>query len=85
MRDGPIRHPQFAMLAEDIRAIDDHDLAAFRNFIDRLRAYFLTQAGEPRGRNFTGTGFCSDDCRTDDAWKRHRQTAASLAVSKNRA
>src|SRR5262249_34821527 len=41
--------------------------AGFRNFIDRLRAYFLTQGGEPRGKNFTGTIFKAVDCRTDDA------------------
>src|SRR5262249_17487516 len=57
--------------------LDSH--AAFRNFIDRLRAYFLTQGGEPRGKNFTGTIFKAADCRTDDAWKRHRHTAGILA------
>ena len=29
--------------------------AAFRHLIDRLRAYFLTQDGKPRGERFTGT------------------------------
>ena len=53
--------------------------AQFRNFVDRLRTYFLKQDGDPRGRNFTGTGFNATDCRTDDAWKRHRQTAADIA------
>lgn len=88
--DGPIRHPQFAMLAADIRFLasrtwDDgglatrEELAAFRNLIDRLRAYFLKQDGDPRGRNFAGTGFSADECRTDDAWKRHRQTASEIA------
>ena len=51
--------------------------AAFRALIDRLRAYFLTQDGEPRGENFTGTGFNAGDCDSDDAWKRHRQRAAA--------
>jgi ATP-dependent helicase/nuclease subunit A len=88
--DGPVRHPQFVMLAADVRSFA-HDgwsdaqlqtreqLAAFRNFVDRLRAYFLKQDGDPRGKNFTGTGFNADDCRTEDAWKRHRQTAADIA------
>jgi ATP-dependent helicase/nuclease subunit A len=87
LNDGPVRHPQFAMLADDIRALrrtagpetDRESQAAFRNFIDRLRAYFLTQSGEPRGRNFAGTGFGPVDCGDDDAWKRHRQTAFVLA------
>ena len=53
--------------------------AAFRHLIDRLRAYFLTQDGKPRGERFTGTPFNAADCDTDDAWRRHRATAATLA------
>jgi ATP-dependent helicase/nuclease subunit A len=85
LNDGPICHPQFQMLAADIRQIalapspGPQSAAEFRNFIDRLRLYFLKQDGDPRGRNFTGTGFNATDCRTDDAWKRHRQSAADLA------
>jgi ATP-dependent helicase/nuclease subunit A len=82
LRDGPRRHPQFAMLASDITAVAGHrapDQAAFRNLVDRLRAYFLKQDGDPRGRNFAGTGFTAEHCDTEDAWKRHRQTAAALA------
>ena len=91
LRDGPMHHPQFAMLAGEIRrlcapATDEpgafetrEDQAAFRALIDRLRAYFLKQDGDPRGKNFTGTPFNADDCHTEDAWKRHRQTAGALA------
>jgi ATP-dependent helicase/nuclease subunit A len=92
MNDGPILRPPFAMLAADLMRVvasfrtgdgpSFHlrsDQAAFRNFIDRLRAYFLKQDGDPRGRNFAGTGFGAGDCRTEDAWKRHRQTAATIA------
>ncbi len=94
--DGPLAHPQFAMLAEDIRALARvaqvkgdprtsaferrDEQAAFRAFIDRLRGYFLTQDGKPRGKAFTGTGFSAADCDTEDAWKRHRQTASVLAL-----
>jgi ATP-dependent helicase/nuclease subunit A len=53
--------------------------AIFRAFIDRLRAYFLTQDGKPRGDKFMGTGFAAADCATDDAWKRHRAAAADIA------
>ena len=53
--------------------------AAFRHLIDRLRAYFLTQDGKPRGERFTGTPFNAADCDTDDAWRRHRATAATMA------
>ena len=81
LNDGPCHHPQFAMLADDIRAlvaglkcprsdlpsppaprpsqartVPDHasreQQAAFRHLIDRLRAYFLTQEGKPRGERF---------------------------------
>ena len=105
LNDGPCHHPQFAMLAEDIRnlvrrtdrgperpALHDasvasvarpfegrEEQAAFRHLIDRLRAYFLTQDGKPRGERFTGTPFNAADCDTDDAWRRHRATAATLA------
>jgi len=89
LNDGPICHPQFQMMAEDIRSVAGGqsaargeaplDPATFRNFVDRLRAYFLKQNGDPRGKNFAGTGFDAADCRTDDAWKRHRQTAADIA------
>ncbi|MBZ5558709.1 MAG: UvrD-helicase domain-containing protein [Acidobacteriia bacterium] len=112
LQDGPHRHPQFAMLAADIRRLaalkgratkDEDRLAALkgcatsddggattdvargfspaelRNFIDRLRAYFLTQEGKPRGERFAGTPFKAADCNTDDAWKRHRAAASQIA------
>ena len=88
LADGPVRHLQFSMLAgdlsrlcaDDLSAFESHaDLAAFRVLIDRLRAYFLTQGGEPREKNFAGTGFKAVDCDTEDAWRRHRQLAADLA------
>jgi ATP-dependent helicase/nuclease subunit A len=90
LEDGPCRHPQFAMLAADIRRLcraadgppappDRREQAAFRALVDRLRAYFLTQEGRPRERTFSGTGFKPAHCDSEDAWKRHRQSAASLA------
>ncbi|HEY2151545.1 MAG TPA: UvrD-helicase domain-containing protein [Vicinamibacterales bacterium] len=85
LNDGPIHHPQFAMLADDVRrlarspqAVADTQ-AAFRTLVDRLRAYFLTQEGKPRGQNFAGTGFTATDCDSPDAWKRHRAEAFRLA------
>jgi len=53
--------------------------AALRALLERVRAYFLTQEGRPRGERFSGTGFTAGDCRTADAWKRHRVLAAELA------
>jgi ATP-dependent helicase/nuclease subunit A len=89
--DGPVRQRQFAMLAADVRELGREAAsgapafetrqrqAAFRALIDRMRAYFLTQDGRARGKHFAGTGFTAADCDTDDAWKRHRQSAAALA------
>ena len=89
LNDGPTGRPQFTMLAGDLRALVDHGAtshldtregqAAFRAFLDRLRGYFLTQEGKPRGDRFAGTGFTADDCDTSDSWRRHRAAAARLA------
>ena len=94
LNDGPIRHPQFAMLADDLRRLRESAIrnpqsafrnreaqAAFRALIDRVRAYFLTQEGRPRGDKFAGTRFSATDCDTDDAWRRHRASAAQIAPS----
>jgi ATP-dependent helicase/nuclease subunit A len=53
--------------------------AAFRAFVDRLRGYFLTQEGKPRGERFSGTPFRATHCASEIAWKRHRDVAASIA------
>jgi ATP-dependent helicase/nuclease subunit A len=91
LQDGPWRHPQFAMLAADVRRLcapagdgapalpNRREQAAFRALVDRLRAYFLTQDGRPREKSFSGTGFKAGHCDTEDAWKRHRQSAADAA------
>src|SRR5262249_45230944 len=89
LADGPRRHRQFTMLSEEIRtlcgaagdaAFDDRAAqAAFRAFIDRVRAYFLTQDGSPRSDKFGGTGFSADECDSEDAWRRHRASAAQIA------
>ena len=89
LADGPALHPQFRMMADDLRrlcegadapAFDQRDQqAAFRDLIDRLKAYFLTQEGKPRGERFTGTPFKAEHCRSADAWKRHRTAAAGMA------
>ena len=89
LADGPGHHPQFAMLADDLRRLSTdadsatfetrEEQAAFRALVDRVRAYFLTQEGRPRGERFAGTGFTAADCTSDAAWKRHRASAAAIA------
>ena len=92
LRDGPVAHPSFAMLATDLRRLcaPDHendtfdtrdDQAAFRVLADRLRGYFMKQDGEPRGSAFAGTGYTAVHCASDAAWKRHRAAAAGIAPS----
>jgi ATP-dependent helicase/nuclease subunit A len=82
---GPLGQPQFAMLANDIAGFQTIGFdsqagqAAFRTFIDRLRGYFLTQEGKPRGERFTGTRFKAADCKSEAAWKQHREVASAIA------
>jgi ATP-dependent helicase/nuclease subunit A len=66
-------------VAQPFRAATREEQAAFRALVDRLRAYFLTQDGRPRGERFTGTGFTAADCSTEDAWRRHRASASQIA------
>ena len=90
LASGPVHHPQFAMLARDIvrlcgksAAEDVFDArkaqAAFRTLVDRLRGYFLTQEGKPRGERFAGTPFTAAHCGSAADWKRHRDAAARIA------
>jgi ATP-dependent helicase/nuclease subunit A len=89
LKDGPVRQPAFAMLAEDIGRLctpsgpDEFATreaqAEFRVLADRLRGYFLKTDGEPRGERFAGTGYTAQDCASDAAWKRHRAAAAGIA------
>ena len=77
--DGPVAHPHFAMLAADIRRICGEgavplyttraEQAAFRVLLDRLRAYFLTQQGEPRKAGFAGSGFSAHHCASLVGWE----------------
>jgi len=55
----------------------DGDAPVWRG--DGKEIYFLTQDGRPREKTFAGTGFKGVHCDTEDAWKRHRQSAAEMA------
>jgi ATP-dependent helicase/nuclease subunit A len=89
LSQGPLGHPQFAMLATDLRALADdsaHDYAgaaeqaAFRMLVDRVRGYFLTQEGAPRkARGFGASEFKKEHCASDAGWKRHRDAVEAIA------
>ncbi len=89
LADGPVHHPQFAMLAADLQRLAPGAAALdldppparawLRSVLDRVRGYFLTQDGRARGERFAGTGFSAEDCVSDLAWKRHRTAAAAIA------
>ena len=88
LREGPLGHPQFAMLAPDLRALGSDDpgdfasaesQAAFRMLVDRIRGYLLTQEGLPRkARGFGSSEFKKEHCATEPAWKRHRDGVEAI-------
>ena len=88
LREGPLGHPQFAMLAPDLRALGSGDArdfssaegqAAFRMLVDRIRGYLLTQEGQPRkARGFGSSEFKKEHCASDPAWKRHRDGVEAI-------
>jgi ATP-dependent helicase/nuclease subunit A len=89
LREGPLGHPQFAMLAGDLRSLCSHDpldytrtdvQAAFRVLVDRIRAYFLTQDGKPRkAKGFGQADFKKEHCVSEAAWRRHRDAVEAVA------
>ena len=94
LEDGPLGHPQFAMLAADLRSFGSpapaspglpdytrqQEQAAFRVLVDRIRAYFLTQDGKPRkAKGFGQADFKKDHCASEAAWKRHRDAVEEVA------
>ena len=92
LNDGPCHHPQFAMLAEDIRdavrrrarrarrRLDTREQARRPFGVDRSPARLFPHTGRQTARRaLHGHPFNAADCDTDDAWRRHRATAATLA------
>ena len=92
LAEGPLGHPQFAMLAADLRSLCSpgapgapdyarQDVqAAFRVLVDRIRAYFLTQDGKPRkAKGFGQAEFKKDHCASEAAWRRHRDAVEAVA------
>lgn len=77
--DGPLEHPRFALLSEELRRLDrlaDQHSDNIRPVLDRIREYFLTLEGKPRKRL---TGVTVQHCRTVEDWRRHRTAATAIA------
>src|SRR5215831_6719049 len=91
VREGPLGHPQFAMLATDLMALSrgsaggyagTTEQAAFRMLVDRVRGYFLTLDGAPRkARGFGSSEFKKEHCASEAGWKRHRDAVEAVAPS----
>ena len=91
LQDGPLGHPQFAMLADDLRSLattaagdygSRDEQAAFRILADRVRGYFLTLEGAPRkAKGFGQSEFKREHCGSELGWKRHREGIEAIAPS----
>ncbi len=89
LREGPVGHPQFEMLAADLSSLCAAEApdyasaevqAAFRMLVDRMRGYFLTQDGKPRkAKGFGQTEVKKEHCVSEAAWKRHRDAVEAIA------
>ena len=89
LREGPVGHPQFEMLAADLSSLCAAEAAdysgaevqaAFRMLVDRIRGYFLTQDGKPRkAKGFGQADVKKEHCVSEAAWKRHRDAVEAIA------
>jgi ATP-dependent helicase/nuclease subunit A len=89
LREGPVGHLQYAMLADDLSSLCSAETldyerrevqAAFRMLVDRIRAYFLTQDGKPRkAKGFGQAEFKKEHCASEAAWRRHRDAVEAIA------
>ena len=78
--DGPLLHPRFQMLADDLARlgrVPELDGAGIRGVLEHLREHFLTEAGEPRLR--PAHLYSRKHHSTAQAATRHRLAVASLA------
>jgi ATP-dependent helicase/nuclease subunit A len=87
--EGPLGHPQFAMLAGDLSSLvspargeyaSREQQAAFRILVDRMRGYFLTLDGAPRkAKGFGQSEFKREHCGSEHGWKYHREAVEAIA------
>lgn len=82
LADGPTAHPRFVLLSATLRtlpALVGAPPAAVRAALDRVRGYFLTREGRPR-RAGLPQPYRAADCRSPEAWRRHKDAVKKLAV-----
>jgi ATP-dependent helicase/nuclease subunit A len=80
LADGPLRHPRFQLLAQDLRRLDGFRTAgnaAVRGLVNRVAAHFLKTDGRPRAGERIHP-YTSDDYPSVEAGKRHRAETARL-------
>ncbi|RPJ58832.1 MAG: hypothetical protein EHM24_28395, partial [Acidobacteria bacterium] len=75
--DGPVHHSGYPLLEADVRAVVAGEVAPRRATLDRLAAYFVTNAGKPRSR--PAPGYRKEHFASPASWKRHGEVLASLA------
>src|SRR5262249_58392697 len=86
LEDGPVHHPRYQLLAQDLRrlhAFRTADPAAIRGLLNRVAAHFLTKDGKLRAGDRIHP-YKNDDYPSTDARKRHCAEANRLAPGVDR-
>ena len=81
LADGPVHHPRYQLLAQDLRhpdALLTRDPAAIRGIVNRIAAHFLTKEGRLRTTDRIHP-YKNDDYASPDARKRHCAEVSRLA------
>jgi ATP-dependent helicase/nuclease subunit A len=81
LADGPVHHPRYLLLAQDLRrltAFQTADPAAIRGLVNRVAAHFLTKDGKLRATDRIHP-YKNDDYASAEARKRHCGEVMRLA------
>jgi ATP-dependent helicase/nuclease subunit A len=81
LADGPVHHPRYLLLAQDLRrltAFQTADPAAIRGLVNRVAAHFLTKDGKLRATDRIHP-YKTDDYASAEARKRHCGEVMRLA------
>ena len=80
LADGPLHHPRYQLLAQDLARLDEFRAAgnaAVRGLMTRVAAHFLKADGSPRASDRIYP-YTNDDYPSPEAGKRHRLEALRL-------